>query len=166
MHSSKKYIEEKDDIFNHNTTDEMGDISWSNNLKRNASFINSIFTYQLKTNLECNKCKKIKYNFEINDILPLPLSYCKIVTVEVFLYRLPFIYKVYFDKINQNFQNYLEKDENKNKSYTQNLWNYYSNVLTSEEKQQHVIELHFCFDFERNKKNARYNKNTKGNNNT
>ena len=160
MHSIKKYKEEKDDFFNHNTKDEIGDISWSNYLKNNISFIDSIFKFQLNSKFKCKKCNKCRYNFDVNFVidlplplpLPLPLSHCKMVTVEIFLYRLPFIYKVYFDKINENFQDYLEKDENKNKSITQILWNYYSNVLTSEEKQQHVIELHFSFDFERNKK--------------
>ena len=152
MHSSKIYIEEKDDIFNHNTVDEMGEFSWSNNLKRNTSFIDSVFMFQLKSNLKCIKCKNKKYNFETNYIFDLPLSLCKMVTIEVFLYRLPFRYKVYFDIINTNFKNYLEKNENKNKNYSQNLWNYYSNVLTIEEKQQHVIELHFSFDLERDKK--------------
>ena len=154
MHSSRKYIEEKLDIFNHNTIDEIGDISWSNDLKNNISFIDSIFKFQLQSKLKCMKCKKYRYKFETYTVfdlpLPLPLSNCKMVTVEVFLYRLPFIYKVYFDKINKNFQDYLNK--NSDKSYTQILWNYYSNVLTSEEKKQHVIELHFSFDLESNKK--------------
>ena len=152
MHSSKIYIEEKDDIFNHNTVDEMGDISWSNNLKRNTSFIDSIFMFQLKSNLKCIKCNTKKYNFETNYIFDLPLSLCKMVTVEVYLYRLPFRYKLYFDKINKQFEAYLKKDENKNISYVKNLWNYYSNVLTLEEKKQHAIELHFSFDLEREKK--------------
>lgn len=107
MHSSRKYIEEKLDIFNHNTIDEIGDISWSNDLKNNISFIDSIFKFQLQSKLKCMKCKKYRYKFETYTVfdlpLPLPLSNCKMVTVEVFLYRLPFIYKVYFDKINKKF---------------------------------------------------------------
>ena len=42
MHSIKKYKEEKDDFFNHNTKDEIGDISWSNYLKNNISFIQNL----------------------------------------------------------------------------------------------------------------------------
>jgi hypothetical protein len=154
LHSTKRYIEEKDDIFNHNTDEEMGNISWANNLKRNVSFIDSIFLFQLKSNLRCRKCNTRKFNFETNYIFDLPLSLCKMVTVEIYLYRLPFIYKLYFDKINKNFENYINKDENRNINKIKNLWNYYTNVLTNEEKKQHVINLHFCFDLEREKKMA------------
>ena len=152
LHSTKRYIEEKDDIYKHNTDEEMGNISWSNNLRRNASFIDSIFMFQLKSNLTCRKCKTKKFNFETNYIFDLPLSLCKMVTVEIHLYRLPFRYKLYYDKINKDFDNYLKKDENKNISLYQNLWNYYTNVLTFEEKNNHFIELHFSFDLEREKK--------------
>ena len=74
------------------------------------------------------------------------------VTVDIYLYRLPFRYKVYYDKINKNFENYIKQDENKNINIFQNLWNYYSNVLTAEEKNNHVIKLHFNFDLERETK--------------
>ena len=50
IHNTKIYIEEKDDIFHHNTDEELGNISWANNLKRNTSFIDSIFMFQLKSN--------------------------------------------------------------------------------------------------------------------
>ena len=152
LHSTKKYIEEKDDIYKHNSDEEMGNISWSNNLRRNASFIDSIFLFQLKSNLTCRKCSTKKFNFETNYIFDLPLSLCKMVTVDISLYRLPFRYKLYFDKINKDFENYIQKDENKNINLYQNLWNYYTNVLTNEEKNRHVIELHFSFDLEREKK--------------
>ena len=48
LHSTKKYIEEKDDIFYHNSDEQLGNISWANNLKRNVSFIDSIFLFQYK----------------------------------------------------------------------------------------------------------------------
>ena len=152
MHSIKKYIEEKDDIFNHNTDEELGNISWANNLKRNTSFIDSLFMFQLKSNLKCRKCKTTKINFETNYIFDLPLSLCKMVTVEIFLYRLPFRYKLYYDKINKNFADFIKNDENKKLSLMQNLWNYFTKKLTIEEKKQHIITLHFNFDLEREKK--------------
>ena len=152
IHSSKRYIEEKDDIFHHNKDDELGNISWANNLKRNTSFIDSIFMFQLKSNLKCRKCQTKKFNFETNYIFDLPLSLCKMVTVDIYLYRLPFIYKLYYDKINKNFENYIKKDENKNLNIIQNLWNYYTNVLTIEEKKELGKTLHFSFDLEREKK--------------
>ena len=151
LHSAKRYIEEKDDIFHHNTDEEMGNISWANNLKRNTSIIDSIFMFQLKSNLKCRACQTKKFNFESNYIFDLPLSLCKMVTVDIHLYRLPFIYKIYYDKINQKFENYIKKDENKNLSIIQNLWNYYSNVLTNDEKKEHAATLRFSFDLEREK---------------
>ena len=48
LHSTKIYIENKNDIFHHNTDEELGNIYWANNLKRNTSFIDSIFMFQLK----------------------------------------------------------------------------------------------------------------------
>ena len=152
LHSTKRYIEEKDDIFKHNTDEELGNISWANNLKRNTSFIDSLFMFQLKSNLKCRKCKNTKINFETNYIFDLPLSLCKMVTVEIFLYRLPFIYKLYYDKINKNFANFIKNGKNKNISMMHNLWNYYTNNLTIEEKKQHIIILRFSFDLEREKK--------------
>ena len=150
IHSSKKYIEEKDDIFGHNKN-ELGNISWSNNLQRNASFIDSIFMFQLQSNLKCRKCNTVKYKFETNYMFDLPLSLCKMVTVEIYLYKLPFNYKLYYAEINEKFRQYIEKEENKNNSIEQNLLNYYKNELTSEEKKNHSLILHFSFDLERAK---------------
>ena len=152
LHSNKIYIEEKDDLFSNNTEEEVGNILWSYNLKRNTSFIDSIFMFQLKSNLKCRKCLTKKYNFENNYMFDLPLSLCKMVTVEIYLYRLPFRYKLYFDKIDKNFAEYIKKEENKNFTISKNLWKYYINVLSSEEKNKYEVKLHFSFDLEREKK--------------
>ena len=74
------------------------------------------------------------------------------VMVDIYLYRLPFKYKLYYDKINKDYENFIKKDENKNNNIMQNLWNYYINVLSIEEKKKQVITLHFYFDLEREKK--------------
>jgi len=71
------------DNYNYNDVDELGNISWANNLRRNASFIDAIFMFQLKSNLTCEKCKNKKYNFESSYVFDLPLSLCKMVSVEV-----------------------------------------------------------------------------------
>ena len=55
LKSSKIYIEDNDDNYNFNDVDELGNISWANNLRRNASFIDAIFMFQLKSNLTCEK---------------------------------------------------------------------------------------------------------------
>ena len=151
LHSEKIYIEEKDDILHHNTDEELGNISWANNLRRNASFIDSIFMFQFKSDLKCRRCNTKKINFETNYIFDLPLSLCKMVNVEVYLYRLPFRYKLYYNKINEKFDKYIQEKENKKLSIVKNLWNYYTNVLTIEEKKEHYIQLHFSFDLERDK---------------
>ena len=165
LHSTKRFIEEKDDIFHHNTDEEMGNISWANNLKRNVSFIDSIFLFQLKSNLKCRKCQTKKCNFETNYAFDLPLSLCNMVTVDINLFRLPFIYKIYYDKINKNFEHYRKKNENKNTNIIQTLWNYYTTVLTNEEKKEYGATLHFSFDLEKEKtmediKNNKTNKNS------
>ena len=107
--------------------------------------------YQLKSNLKCRKCNTKKINFETNYIFDLPLSLCKMVTVEIYLYRLPFIYKLYYDKINTDFDNFNKKEENKNTSIMQNLWKYYTTVLNIETKKEYGSTLHFYFDLEREK---------------
>jgi len=60
-------------IYNYNDVDELGNISWANNLRRNVSFIDSIFMFQLKSNLTCRKCGNKKVNFESSYIFNLPL---------------------------------------------------------------------------------------------
>ena len=152
MHASKIYIEERDEVFNNNTIDEVGNIYWSNGLRRNASFIDSIFMFQLKSNLKCKKCNTVKYNFENNYMFNLPLSLCKMVTVEIYLYKLPFIYKLYYSEINPKFKEYISNPQNSKLTITQNLWNFYSSELTIEEKKNQSLILHFSFDLEREKK--------------
>jgi ubiquitin carboxyl-terminal hydrolase 8 len=132
MHASKIYIEERDEVFNNNTIDEVGNIYWANGLRRNASFIDSVFMFQLKSNLKCKRCNTVKYNFENNYMFNLPLSLCKMVTVEIYLYKLPFIYKLYYSEINPKFKEYISKPQNSKLSITQNLWNFYSEELTLE----------------------------------
>ena len=151
LHSTKIYIEEKDEIFNNNSVDEVGNFYWSNSLRRNASFIDSFFMFQLKSHLKCKKCGKVKYNFENNYMFDLPLSLCRMVTVDIYLYKLPFNYKLYYSEIDDKFKEYKEKPENKNKSIIKNLWNYYSNELTIGERKDLNSSLHFSFDLEREK---------------
>ena len=151
LHSTKIYIEEKDEIFNNNSVDEVGNFYWSNSLRRNASFIDSFFMFQLKSHLKCKKCGKVKYNFENNYMFDLPLSLCRMVTVEIYLYKLPFNYKLYYSEIDNKFKEYNEKPENKDKSIIKNLWNYYSDELSIKERKEKNSILHFSFDLEREK---------------
>ena len=85
-------------IYNQNTPDEIGNIHWSNNLINNASFIDSIFKYQIKIESKCKKCGNSKYNFENDYILNLPILKCRLIHVEIYLYKLPFQYKYIIQK--------------------------------------------------------------------
>ena len=151
LKSSKIYIEDNDDNYKYNTEEELGKIAWANNLRRNASFIDSIFMFQLKSNLTCKKCRNKKFNFESSYVFDLPLSLCKMVTVHINLFRLPFKYKIYYDQINQKFKEYKEKKENENKNITEILCDFYSNELNFEQKKEQAVYVSFEFDFEREK---------------
>ena len=152
LKSSKRYIEDKDFNFRYNTENELGNIAWANNLRRNVSFIDSIFMFQLKSNMVCRKCNTKKINFETGYVFDLPLSLCKMVYVEVNLNRLPFKYKVYYKNNSDKFKEYLNLEENKNKNISEILWNYYTEKLSFDERKEHTMKLHFKFDFEREKK--------------
>ena len=151
--SSKIYIEDNDDNYKTNTEEELGNLAWANNLRRNASFIDSIFMFQLKSNLTCRKCQKTKVNFESSYVFDLPLSLCKLVTVNINLFRLPFKYKIYYDKISEKFKKFKENEEKeeKDKKITEILCDYYSKELSFQEKKDQAIYVSFEFDIEREK---------------
>ena len=149
--SSKIYIMDNDDNYKYNNEDELGNIAWANNLRRNVSFIDSIFMFQLKSNLTCRKCGTKKVNFESSYIFDLPLSLCKMVTVHINLYRLPFKYKIYYGQISKNFDDFTKLEENKNKSITEILCEYYSEKLNYEQKKEHAVDVSLEFDYEREK---------------
>ena len=149
--SSKIYIVDNDDNYKYNTEDELGNIAWANNLRRNVSFIDSIFMFQLKSNLTCRKCGTKKVNFESSYVFDLPLSLCKMVTVHINLFRLPFKYKIYYNQISKNFDDFLKLEENKNKNITEILCEYYSEKLTYEQKKEQAVDVTLEFDYEREK---------------
>ena len=104
--------------------------------------------FQLRSNLTCKKCETTKYNFESSYVFNLPLSLCKLITLNITLYRIPFKYKVYFDKIDNKFKEFKQREENKDKDI---LCDYYSKVLTFEQKKDQAVKISFEFDFEREK---------------
>ena len=81
----------------------------------------------------------------------MPLSLCKLVTIHINLYRLPFKYKIYYDKINKKFKAFKDNEENKNKKITDILCDYYSMKLNFEEKKNQAVYLSLEFDYEREK---------------
>ena len=95
--SSKVYIVDNDDNYKFNTEDELGDLAWANHQRRNTSFIDSIFLFQLKSNLTCQVCKTRKVNFESSYVFNLPLSLCKLVTVHIKVKKIKIkILKIYY----------------------------------------------------------------------
>ena len=71
---ANEYLNFLIDTFNSNTINEVGNLYWANSLRRNASFIDSLFMFQLKSNLKCRKCNTVKYNFENNYMFNLPIQ--------------------------------------------------------------------------------------------
>ena len=131
LKNEKIYIPNpEDNISQINSSEELSNIYWSNSIRRGTSFINSIFSFQLKSILTCQQCKKEKISFETNTNLYLPIPLSKFIDVEVVLIRLPFCYKLYYDEVNEDFQ--LFNNENKDKSKIENLKTFALNKLTND----------------------------------
>ena len=133
---------------NNNSLDEIGNIHWSKSLLKNASIIDSIFKYQLRIESKCKTCGNIINNFENNYILNLPILKNRLIQVEIYLYKLPFQYKLYYAEINEKFENYIKQEQNLNKSLIINLWNYFVDELNLEEKKNQSLILHFNLELE------------------
>jgi ubiquitin C-terminal hydrolase len=69
---------------------------WANNLRRNASFIHSLFLGQLKSNLICSKCETNKITFETFTSLNMPIPQKRTINLDIILHRLPFVFKMYY----------------------------------------------------------------------
>ena len=120
LKNEKIYIPNPDDyISQYNTNEELSNIYWANSIRRGTSFINSIFSFQLKSILTCQKCKKEKCSFETMTNLYLPIPLSKFIDVEIVLIKLPFCYKIYYDEINEDFQKF--NNEKNNNSKIENL---------------------------------------------
>ena len=158
LKSERKYIEDNDKLYLYNTEDEIGNIHWSNSQRRASSFINSLFMFQLKSNLRCTVCKKKKVNFETNYVIDLPLLMNRVVKCEIKLYKLPYYLKVYLDIINEKFHQYnIDNKMNSNNEVNvlkDNLKEYYLK-FTKEELQREKYDVNiykFVVDIEREEK--------------
>jgi ubiquitin C-terminal hydrolase len=78
------------------TEEELATEYWANNMRRNVSFIHSIFLGQMKSTLECDACGTNKISFETFSNLILPIPQKKTINLEVVFFRLPFTYKAYY----------------------------------------------------------------------
>ena len=68
---------------------ELGLESWSNNLRRDWSFIFFAFYGQLKSTLECLTCKKESTNYEVFTSIPVSLAEPSQLVLNVIVHRLP-----------------------------------------------------------------------------
>ncbi len=76
---------------------------WANNLRRNTSFIHSLFLGQMKSTLTCGKCQVKKISYETFTNLNIPIPQKKTILLNIIMHRIPFTYKAYY------FENYGEK---------------------------------------------------------
>ena len=123
----KPYIEHNEHLIKYNTEETLSDLYWANAIRRSPSIINSIFAFQLKSVLTCAVCHKQNITYETNTNLYAPIPTSKYISVNIHLKRLPFNYKLYYDKLDKKFKEY--NVVNKDKSVIMNLHNYFNDVV-------------------------------------
>ena len=93
-------------------TDELdlGNESWANNIRKNASYFYALFMGQLKSTLICAECNHKKIKFEPFSALELPIPEGTNITIDIILFRLPYSLRKEFDikKVNRNENNEME----------------------------------------------------------
>lgn len=94
LNSEKEYIANPE-MYDY-TEEELATEYWANNMRRNVSFVHSIFLGQMKSTLECEACGSNKISFETFSNLILPIPQKKTINLEVVFFRLPFTYKAYY----------------------------------------------------------------------
>ena len=97
---TKEYIPNPEN-FDHKE-EELANEYWSNNLRRNASFIHSLFLGQLNSNLICENCQSKKITYETFTNLNLPITQKRTINLQIILHRLPFVMKAYYDQYQDN----------------------------------------------------------------
>lgn len=101
LHEEINLKDEKEYIMNPDkydgTDEELANEYWANNLRRNISFIHSLFLGQLRSNLSCMVCESNKTSYETFTSLILPIPQKKMIVLEVILHRIPFIFKTYYN---------------------------------------------------------------------
>lgn len=87
MRHEKPYIENPDS--DDRKVLELGLESWSNNLRRDWSFIYFMFYGQFKSTLNCKDCNKASTTFDVFTNIPLSLPEPSKVMLNIIVYRLP-----------------------------------------------------------------------------
>ena len=146
-----KYYPNLDDIMaKKNTKDELSNIYWANSIRRSASFINALFNFQLESILTCENCKSQKRTFETYNNLYLPIPLNQYLDLEIILFKIPFVYKIYYDKINEEFD--LFNKEHEKNSIMNNLKLFYDMKMNNSNDDKKKKD-----ENEYNKKEFQYN---------
>lgn len=87
-----------------------GSLAWSYNLRLNASLVNAVFSGQLQSTLVCEHCRHEKSNFETFNIISLPVLEKSFIELEIYLFRLPFTFKVYYKNFDKKFDQFNSSD--------------------------------------------------------
>jgi len=83
----KPYIENPDS--DQRDLIELGLESWSNSLRRDWSFVFFLFYGQMKSTIECLKCKKESTTFDVFTNIPVSLPEPSMLLVNFIIHRLP-----------------------------------------------------------------------------
>ena len=142
LKNDKPYIEHNEHLIKYNTEDTLSDLYWANAIRRSPSIINSIFAFQLKSILTCTVCHKQNITYETNTNLYAPIPMSKYISVNIHLKRLPFNYKLYYDKLDNKFKEYNRI--NNDKSIITNLHNYFNDVIVYSQEENVFNKIGPC----------------------
>jgi len=113
INSEKEYIPNPESY--DGTEEQLSGEFWANNLRRNASFIHSLFLGQMKSTLTCAKCNIKKITYETFTSLNIPIPQKKTILLNIIIHRIPFTYKAYY------FEHYAESNNSSNNNRNKNL---------------------------------------------
>ena len=105
--------------------------NWCNYIGTSNSFITSLFSIQLQSILTCTNCNKNSISYENSFNLFLPIKEDDEFHLKIFLYRLPFRYKLYYEHESSNFKKINEKSPDNTMS---TLEKYYQSKLSKYSK--------------------------------
>ena len=97
---------ENSDTIDTNVID-LGNESWANNIRKNASYFYALFMGQLKSTLICSECNTSKIKFEPFSSLEIPIPEGNNIIIEIILFRLPYsLRKFNFEKLYDDEDDY------------------------------------------------------------
>lgn len=101
----KNFVLGNDNTEQFNDT-ELGNIQWANYIRNSASYINGLFSFQMKSIITCAGCLDSKISYEAKTFLSLPIKTNPYINLNIILFRLPIKYRLYYDKVNPDFNEF------------------------------------------------------------